>query len=216
MFTGEGIQQQLKKICIIGNHNMMNKGLTLVELLVSIGIFGVLVTGLISMFMSAVDAQQSVLQNQELLNQGSYVTEYMDRAIRMALRDDGTVGNAGECTGTSDKNYGVASGSITFLSYDIVAGDYKCKRFILDNNKIWERKSIDTTAANLQSAVEITSSKVKIVSFNVVVDGDVVDTNQPKVTFLISMESNSQRRLNPVPSMIFQTTVSQRNLNISN
>jgi len=202
---------------------MMNKGLTLVELLVSIGIFGILVTGLISMFMSAVDAQQSVLQNQELLNQGSYVTEYMDRAIRMALRDDGTVGNEKECTETVDiKSYGVASGSITFLSYDVTSlpgdlyGGYRCKRFLLYDNKIWERRSTDASASSLQDAVEITSSKVKILSFNIEVNGDVIDTSQPKVTFSIEMESSSSRRLNPVPSMIFQTTISQRNLNISN
>ena len=77
----------------------MNKGLTLVELLVSVVIFSMLVIGLINIFVSSMDAQSSVLQNQEILNQTSYVTEYMDRAIRMALRDD-----TGSC-GVIDKNY---------------------------------------------------------------------------------------------------------------
>lgn len=195
---------------------MTNKGLTLVELLVSIAIFGILVTGLISMFMSAVDAQQSVLQNQELLNQGSYVTEYMDRAIRMALRDDGTVGSSGDCTGTPNNNYYYDSDEIRFLSYDVVNNEYRCRRFYIENNIIKEQRSTDTSSSNFGTGIPVTSSSIYINSlvFNVV--GDSYGVTQPRITILIDMQSNSSRRLNPIPSMIFQTTVSQRNLNISN
>ncbi len=200
---------------MIGNNKQMNKGLTLIELLVSIAIFGFLVVGLIGMFSSAVNAQQSVLQNQEILNQGSYVTEYMDRAIRMALRDDGTVGTAGDCTGTANKNYNATSNSITFLTYDVASASYKCKKFLLSGTAIMEQKSTDTTVAHLGTAVPITSSKVKVNAFNVVVNGDA-SGSQPIVTFVINMQSNNTRRLDPLPSMIFQTSISQRNLNVSN
>jgi prepilin-type N-terminal cleavage/methylation domain-containing protein len=201
---------------MIGNNKKMNKGLTLIELLVSIAIFSFLVVGLIGMFSSAVNAQQSVLQNQEILNQGSYVTEYMDRAIRMALKDDGTEGTAGDCTGTADKNYNATSSSITFLTYDVATASYKCKRFLLSGTAIMEQKSTDTTVANLQTAVPITSSKVKVTAFNVQLNGDVSGSSQPIVTFVINMESNNPRRLDPLPKMIFQTSISQRNLNVSN
>ena len=197
---------------MIGNNKKLKKGLTLIELLVSIAIFGFLIVGLIGMFSSAVNAQQSVLQNQEILNQGSYVTEYMDRAIRMALRDD-----VGDCTKdyVNDKNYNVSSGSITFLAYDVADPGYKCKRFYLEDNVIMEQKSADTNADNLEEGVPITSSKVKVSAFNVFVYGDT-SNSQPIVTFVIDMESNSPRRLDPLPKMIFQTSISQRNLNVGN
>ncbi|MDD3292679.1 MAG: prepilin-type N-terminal cleavage/methylation domain-containing protein [Candidatus Pacebacteria bacterium] len=200
---------------MIGNNKKLKKGLTLIELLVSMAIFSFLIVGLIGMFSSAVNAQQSVLQNQEILNQGSYVTEYMDRAIRMALRDDGTEGTAGGCTGIANKNYNASSGSITFLAYDVADPGYKCKRFYLEDNVIMEQKSADTNADNLEEGVPITSSKVKVSAFNVFVYGDTPNS-QPIVTFVIDMESNSPRRLDPLPKMIFQTSISQRNLNVGN
>jgi len=185
---------------------MENKGLTLVELLISVSIFGILAIILIGIFVAALNAQASVLQNQEILGQASYALEYMDRSIRMALRDDA----AGACSG-ADKNYNTASG-IVFLAFDAMAGDYRCKRFYLEDNKIKEQKSIDKTAANFGAGVELTSSKVRVNGLIFSVLGDVLDVSQPQVT--IFMESNN-RRLVPLPSMVIQTSVSQRNLNIS-
>jgi prepilin-type N-terminal cleavage/methylation domain-containing protein len=187
---------------------MENKGLSLVELLIAVSIFGLLAVALIGIFVSAMNAQASVLQNQEIISQASYALEYMDRSIRMALRDD-----AGDCVGIAGKNYSAASG-ITFLAFDTIAGDYRCKRFYLEDNKIKEQKSIDETAANFGTGVELTSSKVKVNSLVFSVVGDVVDTAQPQVTILIDIESNN-RRLTPLPGMVLQTTISQRNLNIS-
>jgi len=187
---------------------MKNKGLTLVELLISISIFGVLAVVLIGIFVAAINAQASVLQNQEIIGQASYTLEYMDRGIRMAIRD-----TAGDCVGTANKNYSTASG-ITFLAFDTMAGDYRCKRFYLEDNKIKEQKSIDETAASFGTGVELTSSKVKVNSLIFNVLGDVVNTAQPQVTILINMESTN-RRLTPLPGIILQTTTSQRNLNIS-
>lgn len=195
---------------------MMNKGLTLVELLVSIAIFGVLIVGLIGMFVSAINAQESVLQNQEILNQGSYVMEYMDRSIRMALRDDGTASGStpGGCTGTANNNYYYDSDEIRFLAYDTVAGAYKCKRFYIEGGIMKEQKSTDTNSS-FGTGVAITSSRVLVDSLVFNVSGDSYGTAQPKITILIDMKSNNSRRLNQIPSMIFQTTISQRNLNVS-
>lgn len=194
----------------------MNKGLTLVELLIAITIFGVLVTGLINLFIAAMDAQASVLQNQEMLNQSSYAIEYMDRAIRMALLDE-----TGDCTGSANTNYGT-SGGIFFLSFDTTVplpdayDGYRCKKFYLENNVLKEMKSSTNSAANFPaSGTELTSSKLKINSLNLTVAGDVIDTSQPFVTLTMNIQSNSTRRLNPIPSMILQTSISQRNLNIS-
>lgn len=210
MFIGKAIPLLLKKISIIGNFNFMEtKGLTLIELLVSISLFGFLAIALIGIFVSSLNAQASVLQNQELFSQASYAVEYMDRSIRMALRDE-----TGACTGSVNKNYSTASG-ITFLAFDTIAGDYRCKRFYLEDYKIKEKKSTDRTAANLGAGVELTSSKVKVNSLVFSVLGDVINVAQPQITISLNMVSNNARRLDPLPSIFLQTTISQRNLNIS-
>jgi len=195
---------------------MMNKGLTLVELLVSISIFSMLVVGLINIFVVAMDAQASVLQNQEILNQASYAIEYMDRSLRMALLDED-----GGCTGTANTNYGT-SGGVLFLAFDTTVplpdayNGYRCKKFYLENNILKEMKSSTDSAAQFPaSGTELTSSKLKMTSLFLSVTGDPGDfTNQPLVTLTMYIESNSARRLNPIPSMILQTSISQRNLNI--
>ena len=183
-----------------------NAGFNLIELLVAVSLFGLLAVALIGIFVSSLNAQASVLQNQELFSQASYAVDYMDRSIRMALRDE-----TGDCTGSANKNYSTSSG-ITFLAFDTIAGDYRCKRFYLEDGKIKERKSTDKTAANLGTGVELTSSKVKV---NSLVFGDVVNVAQPQITISLNMVSNNTRRLDPLPSIILQTTLSQRNLNIS-
>ncbi len=188
---------------------MKNQGLTLIELLVAVSLFGLLAVALIGIFVSSLNAQASVLQNQELFSQASYAVDYMDRSIRMALRDE-----TGDCTGSANKNYSTSSG-ITFLAFDTIAGDYRCKRFYLEDGKIKERKSTDKTAANLGTGVELTSSKVKVNSLVFSVLGDVVNVAQPQITISLNMVSNNTRRLDPLPSIILQTTLSQRNLNIS-
>jgi len=192
----------------------MNKGLTLVELLVSIAIFGILTTSLIGIFTSAMDAQASVLQNQEIINQASYAVEYMDRSIRMALRDDATSAN-GACTGVLNDNYGISANSIQFLTYDTVDGVYKCKRFYLDGNILKEQKSLNMTSASFQAGVEIASSEIKFNSLVFTVSGDDYGIAQPIVTITMDVQYNSSRRLNPIPGMVLQTSISQRNLNVS-
>lgn len=193
---------------------MMNKGLTLVELLVSVAIFGILSVSLVGIFVSATNAQSSVLQNQEILNQTSYAMEYMDRSIRMALRDDATSAN-GACTGTLNTNYGISSDSIQFLTYDTVDAAYKCKRFYLDRGVLKEQKSTTMFSANFQQGVEIVSPVIKFNSFAFTVSGDDYGIAQPIITITMDVQYNGTRRLDPIPSMILQTSISQRNLNVS-
>ena len=193
---------------------MMNKGLTLVELLVSVAIFGILSVSLVGIFVSATNAQSSVLQNQEILNQTSYAMEYMDRSIRMALRDDATSANGG-CTGTLNTNYGVGSDSIQFLTYDTVDAAYKCKRFYLDRGVLKEQESTTMFSADFQTGYEIMSPVIKFNSFVFNVSGDDYGIAQPIITITMDVQYNGSRRLDPIPGMILQTSISQRNLNVS-
>ncbi len=190
--------------------NEKEKGFTLVEMLVSIAIFSIISVGLINVFVAAVQSQGRILQNQNLMDQSSYVLEYMGKLIRM-----GNMDATGGCTGTANTNYGLnqAPNSITFLAYDSVNKQYRCRQFLLANNVIEERRSYDTTAANLEPPTGITSSQVKVDNMKFVVTGDILTSAQPKVTIMVKMEP--ARNTGNVPQISVETSISQRHLNIA-
>jgi len=139
----------------------------------------------------------------------------MDRSIRMALRDDSA---SGDCTGVQYDNYGInvsETNSIQFLTYDTVDAQYKCKMFYLDGNVLKEKKSTNMTSASFQAGVEIASPEIKFNSLVFTVVGDDYGNAQPIVTITMNVQYNGARRLDPIPSMVLQTSISQRNLNIS-
>jgi prepilin-type N-terminal cleavage/methylation domain-containing protein len=189
------------------NNNQKLKGFTLVETLVSLLIFGFVSVILVNIFVSVLNSQKRILQNQELMSSSSYALEYMSKIIRMAENDED-----GYCTGTAGKNYALGTSSITFLAYDIKSLSYKCTQFLLNGTAIEEKKSTDEDVDNLQPAQTITSSSVEVDDLTFGLTGDGTDTLQPKVTIMIKMESTSLA--SNAPSIIIQTSVSQRKLDI--
>ena len=191
------------------NKNQKIKGFTLVETLVSLLIFGFISVIMVNVFVSVLNTQKRILQNQELMNSSSYALDYMSKLIRMAENDE-----SGNCTGTAGKNYSLtaAPNSITFLAYDAKSSSYKCTQFLLSEATIKERKSTDENISNLGSAQSITSSSIHVSILTFALMGDGTDTLQPKVTIMIKMKSGSL--LDSGPSIIIQTSVSQRKLDI--
>ena len=191
------------------NNNQKTKGFTLVETLVSLLIFGFVSIILVNVFVSVLNSQKRILQNQELMNSSSHALDYMSKLVRMANKDE-----TGNCTGTAGKNYSLSAApdSITFLAYDIKSSSYKCTQFLLDSTTIKERKSTDDDIANLGTAQAITSSSVQVDGLTFGLTGDGTDNLQPKVTIMIKMKSTSLS-VN-APSLIVQTSVSQRKLDI--
>jgi type II secretory pathway component PulJ len=189
------------------NNNQKSIGFTLVETLVSLVIFGFISIILVNIFVSSLNTQKRILQNQELMNQSSYALGYMEKSIKMADKD-----TAGNCTGLANRNYNVQSGpdSITFLAYDNKVAAYRCTQFLISGNVIQKKESTDATSANLQTAVNLTSTSVKVDSLTFSRSGDATG-QQPRITIMIKMESNSLFANPPVLNV--QTTVSQRRLN---
>lgn len=192
---------------IINNQKL--KGFTLIETLVSLFIYGVMSIALMNIFVSTLNTQSRILQNQDLMSQSSYALEHMGKIIRMAEKDEtGNCAPAGEA-------YKVENGikSITFLAYDSKSESYKCTQFLLEDNAIKEAKSTDDTVANLQTAQAITSSSVVVSDLAFSVTGDTSGESpalQPKTTIMINMRYNSS---NP-PRLIMQTSISQRKLDL--
>ncbi|MDD5639927.1 MAG: prepilin-type N-terminal cleavage/methylation domain-containing protein [Candidatus Pacebacteria bacterium] len=205
----------------MNNNNFQKQsGLSLIEVLVSFVIFGILSVTLIAIFTATVNTQTVVLQHQAIMNEANFAIDYMGRAIRLARIDDVTGGN-GACTGTLNTNYSdtsTSSNQIIFLSYDPVIEAYCCRKFILNttDHVIYEYKSSTMSAAGFPATgTAITSSQVKVNSLTFVAQNRALaDHKQPLVTINLDMSPNG-RIVNPIPEIKVQTTLSQRNLNIS-
>ena len=95
----------------------MNKGYTLIEILISMVIFSLISGAAFGIFSSTIEIQKYSLESQQLLGQTSYVVEYMSRAFRMAKRAEDSA-----CIDV-DSNYenpGNNDTTIKFLTYKLI------------------------------------------------------------------------------------------------
>ena len=175
-------------------------GMTLVETLVSIAIFGIISILLVNIFIVAIKTQNRIINTQVVTEESNYVTEYMTSKIRMAIKDE-----TGDCVG-SVSNYSIGTNSIRFLSYDSNSATYKCREFFLEDNMIKEKISTDNTSFAFGLAVPLTSSSIitSNLSFFVIGNGNEYQT---RITTLVSMTKDSS-------SIKLQTTVSKRELDL--
>ncbi len=179
------------------NKKQKNKGFTLVELLVGVAVFA-LVGGIASgILVSGLRAQRKSLAYQEILDQTSYLMEYISRAVSMAKKDD--VGGIINCL-TGDKvNYEInpSTQGIKFRNYK-----NECQEFYLENNQLKENK-----AGNIYN---LTSSGLQVTYFNIgpLDTWDQDDDSQPRVTLSLAIQGKEQSKIK------IQTTISQRNLDV--
>ncbi len=167
------------------------KGLTLIELIVSALIFSLIAGAIVGIFISSIQAQRVILKDQRIASEVSYVIEHISRDIRMAKKDvDGT------CINPND-NFQLTGESIRFLNKD-----NKCHEYYLENNKIHQRKSEDEHSSGWSSA-PLTSHEVHVENLNF-----EKSFKQPKITINFEFRAVDEDNF-----LIFQTTVSQRNIN---
>jgi len=168
----------------------MKNGFTLIEMVVAVAVFTLLVGASTGVFVTSLKNQKQGLATQEILNQTSYLMEYMSRAVRMAKKDI-----TGTCTGTAKLNYVFTGGCLKFVNYKD-----KCQQFCLEGTRLKD-----------ENGNYLTSESLQVSNFAVVLTGAVqppADYLQPRLTisFDILGEEGS--------SMKIQTTVSQRNLDV--
>lgn len=210
----------------------LSKGFTLIELIVVMAVFLFVIGTSISIFISIIQHQRRILAEEELLNQTSYVIEYMSKALRMAKAD-----TSGDCL-TDD--LGVSHPEYVYLLTrpDSKTGFYRGIKFInqSDNNACQEFFLDDTGETSVlkekkeyvpyailgdESAIALTSEKIKINSLRFGINGldgsirgtDYVsdsDASQPRITILLDVESGTGAS---EAAKKIQTTVSRRTLN---
>jgi len=187
---------------------MQKNGFTLIELLVAMTVFIIVITGALNVFVSGFKQQGEVLDLIETLNNVSYISEYISRALRMAQKDIN-----GACVAVPKNNFsnpGGASYVINFINYQ-----GKCQQFSLEGGMVVVRKSSDKSAVNLGAAVplSLTSLSISNLRFQIIGDGQTGQAakEQPKVTFNLQ----AQKLNRSFGSISFQTTISQRQLDIA-
>jgi len=206
---------------------MREKGFTIIELLVGMVLFTIVVGSAVSIFLSIIKYQRQILAEEQLLSQISYVQERASKALRMAKKQEPsdlpcipkgyiyqlTRPEAGFYTGIKFINQSNNNACQEFILGNAVSGD--------SNSPLVLKELINSS--NLSEAIPLTSERLEInvVKFSInggdgcygasCPDGAVAEGGiQPKVTVLIMVRAAESQ---DYPIRIFQTTVSQRNLN---
>ena len=167
----------------------MKRGFTIIELLVATSVFVLVVASSSGLFVSGLRTQRRGIAYQQLLDQTSYLTEYMSRAVRMAKKDI-----SGTCTGSAKLNYSFAGQCLKFVNYKD-----QCQQFCLDNARLSDG-----------DGVYLTSEDLSVSAFSVVLSGQTQnDDIQPKASLSLSIQGKENSTIN------IQTTISQRNLDVA-
>lgn len=176
----------------------MNKGFTLIELMVTIAIFALMISAVFGIFVVGLRQQKIALQNQIILDQTSFALEFMSRALRMAKKESGE-----GCLSSSDLNYELISGGSGVRFINVLDGN-DCQEFFLENEQLKYKKETNKTFALTSSEVQIKSLKFNLIGQS---ESDLI---QPRLT--VSLVAKS--KVPGVPTLKIQTTVSQRNLDV--
>lgn len=193
------------------------KSFTLIEMMVVVTVFSLMVGTIINVFMWGIREQRRALATQKLLDETSYVLEYMSRAVRMAKKQLVPTPNCSKtCLSSSGLNYETSGVSdLRFQNYDCV-----CQRFFLEGGQLKEQKGWELVGGNLTggTTLAMTSSAFKIntggLKFNLIgADQPPGDYLQPRVTIFLDIQGSGQKP-EERPQIKIQTTISQRNLDI--
>jgi len=184
--------------------NSKRWGFTLVEILTAISLFSIIIVSLFGFFHSAFLSQGKSLNSIYLLDNASFLSEYMARAIRMAQKDIN-----GNCIAAKANFYQPESNHIKFLKYNSATSTLatttinECQEFFLQDGALMLGKDGDFQALTPADIV------VSNLSFYIS-GGEQSDFLQPRVTFVLKMENQKK----PIQSINIQTTVSQRQLDV--
>ena len=202
------------------------KGFTLIELIVVMAVFLFIIGAAIGIFLSIVKNQKKILAEQQVLNQISYVEEYMSKALRMVAAD-----LSGGCISPGYiyllTRYNGTLGAWQGIKFINQSDGDACQEFFLAGTGTALDPYILKEIKNGGAAVDLTPNNLQFDSTNPIrfaVNGSAsgcggaipcgasnTDPVQPRVTILLNIKiaGDSQE-----PNKIIQTTVSQRNLNV--
>ena len=209
----------LLEITRLWQKNMLNKslaGFTLVEIMVAVSVFVLVISIAAGIFVYSLQDQRKALSHQELLDQTSYIMEYMSRGIRMAKKQRPLAGYPA-CI-SEGFNYGINppdNNHLKFIKWDwsLNPPALVCHEFFLDVPTFRLMEKRDGAAPLPLTSAEL---KIETLRFNVIGDGVEAKPGlqtQPRVTIVLEIKG---REIAPGerPKIHLQTSVSQRDLDL--
>jgi prepilin-type N-terminal cleavage/methylation domain-containing protein len=203
----------------------LSKGFTLIELIVVMAVFLFVIGVAVTIFISIISHQKRILAEQQLLNQISYVEEYMSKALRMAnaaaIGDDSCI-PAGSIYLLEQQSVDGFEG-IKFINQtdvDPAVPNSGCQEFYLGNCDAEHPDAkflCEKRGNNVNTIIPLTSESLQINYIKFSLNGSdktvaalTTDGVQPRVTILMNVKipNDSQE-----PERTIQTTISQRNIN---
>ena len=195
-FSAKGARKGLPRTFL----HQKGAGFTIIELMIAALLFALLAGAILSLMISSISAQRKTLSHQTLIDQSSFVAEYMSRALRQAQQEP----SVAACLPAAGHNYEItrAGQGIRFLDIDA-----QCREIYLDGDVI--KETIDAGAA-----VALTSDKLEVLvlEFSTIGETDADDI-QPRVTFFMDITGDAIQPTDR-PRIQLQTTISQRHFDI--
>ena len=188
------------------------KGFTLVEVLVAVLIFTLVVLIITSIISNSIRVQRYNLAHRELMDQTSYLMEYISRHIRMAKRLtlDIEAAMSNDCLDNVGDNYNLAPNRIKFIHYKHEVGGSDsflvCTEFALIGGALYQNSIRMSDNASVVANQRLTSDSLQVQSFGINVDPlkpqPLVEIN----SLIIDGRENTKIEI--------QTSISQRDLNL--
>jgi len=179
------------------------KGFTIPELLVAMFMFSLIIGGATNLLLSGIASQRSSLAMQELLDQSSFVAEYMTRSLRQAQKDLGPT-----CLSLHGMNYELTQGGEGVMFINVGS---QCQEFRLTGTSIEE---VFWAGGEITSQAFLTSDNLAVTSLKFLLTGQGQDDDlQPRVTFAFEIEGQGAKPESR-PELQLQTTISQRKVDV--
>lgn len=173
------------------------KGVTLLELIVSVGLFSFTMISATSIFKSVIDGQREAIVSQNMQESIRYAFERMSKEIRMANKD-----KTGVCTTAGDKVYdlNITEDRLFFLNYR-----NECVAYYLQDDRLYMSWDPDGPAFE---ALPLTPKDIKVKNLKFKVD-DNIGLTQSQVTMTMDMEAGVAIEKNK-QRLKMQTSISSR------
>ena len=163
------------------------QGFTLIEMIVSMGIFAVVITMAMSAFLNISNIQNKAMAVRAVNDNLNFAIEAMMREIR---------------TGNDYSSDGV--------SFSFVGSNDCLTKFALQNNRI-TKEVISGSGCTVTIPLDMTSGELTISTLIFILDGEnVADGQQPRVTVIVTGSSGIKERARS--ELKLQTTVTQRQI----
>ncbi|MEX2008159.1 MAG: prepilin-type N-terminal cleavage/methylation domain-containing protein [Candidatus Spechtbacterales bacterium] len=188
--------------------NRFEKGFTLIELVVALGVFSIVMMIAFGAFLGALRAQRVTFAEHSVSQETRFALEFMSRQLRVASQDGGGGGSMVclDASNSTPRVFDVGAGEIQFLN-----GREECVRFFFDDGTgtIRYENPAGGTAYDLTSPTGVT-----VESLQFTIRGNTnADDEQPRVMINLTARGLGGEE-EEAARLTTQTTVTVRTLDL--